>query len=82
MEENKQLLDKSLLAKQNEIINICYDRLLDVLRETTNEATIIKCIEIIRKDMAAAIAPAGSKQSAINDTYQRVAEIEKQLKKL
>lgn len=82
MDETKQLLDKSLLAKQNEIIHICYDRLLDVLRETTNEATIIKCIEIIRKDMAAAIAPVGSKQSAINDTYQRVAEIEKQLQKL
>ena len=47
----------SLLAKQNEAIHICYDRLLDVLRETTNETVLIKCIEIIRKDMAALMAP-------------------------
>ncbi len=72
----------SLLAKQNEAIHICYDRLLDVLRETTNETVLIKCIEIIRKDMAALMAPNGNKQDAFSDTLNRIAEIEKQLKKL
>lgn len=71
----------SILSKQQEAINICYDRLLEVLRETTNEATIIKCIETIRKDMSATI-PANGRQNVIQDTYDRIAEIEKQLKKL
>lgn len=74
--------ESSILNKQNEAINICYDRLLEVLRETTNETTIMKCIETIRKDMTAAVAPAGNKGNAISDTYERIAEIEKQLKKL
>jgi hypothetical protein len=74
----------SILNKQQEVINICYDRLLEVLRETNNENTIIKCIETIRKDMAAIAppSPSGNKATAINDTYERMAEIEKQLKKL
>lgn len=75
-------IDKSLLSKQNQVINICYDRLLDILSETTNETTIIKCIEIIRKDMNAAFPQGNAKNSAINDTHQRVAEIENILKKL
>ena len=82
METNKNISLDAIIAKQNEVINICYDRLLEVLRETTNETTIMKCIETIRKDMLAIIAPAGSKQSAINETLDRVNEIEKQLKKL
>lgn len=82
MELNKTITQEEIIAKQNQVINICYDRLLDVLHETTNETTIMKCIETIRKDMLAIIAPAGSKQNALNDTYERVAEIEKQLKKL
>jgi hypothetical protein len=82
METNKNISLDAIIAKQNEVINICYDRLLEVLRETTNETTIMKCIETIRKDMLAIIAPAGTKSNALNDTYERVAEIEKQLKKL
>lgn len=82
MEQNKNINIEAIIAKQNEVINICYDRLLEVLRETTNETTIMKCIEIIRKDMLAIITPAGSKNNTINDTYERIAEIEKQLKKL
>ena len=82
METNKNISLDAIIAKQNEVINICYDRLLEVLRETTNETTIMKCIETIRKDMLAIIAPAGAKSNALNDTYDRVAEIEKQLKKL
>ena len=82
MEQNKIINQEAIIAKQNEVINICYDRLLEVLRETTNETTIMKCIETIRKEMLAIIAPTGSKQNAINDTFERVVEIEKQLKKL
>ncbi len=82
MEQNKRITQEEIIAKQNQVINICYDRLLDVLHETTNETTIMKCIETIRKDMLAIIAPANSKQNALNDTYERVAEIEKQLQKL
>ena len=82
METNKNISLDAIIAKQNEVINICYDRLLEVLRETTNETTIMKCIETIRKDMLAIITPAGTKSNALNDTYERVAEIEKQLKKL
>lgn len=82
METNKNISLDAIIAKQNEVINICYDRLLEVLRETTNETTIMKCIETIRKDMLAIIAPTGTKSNALNDTYERVAEIEKQLKKL
>jgi hypothetical protein len=82
METNKNISLDAIIAKQNEVINICYDRLLEVLRETTNETTIMKCIETIRKDMLAIIAPAGTKSNALNDTYERVAEIERQLKKL
>ena len=82
MELNKTITQEEIIAKQNQVINICYDRLLDVLHETTNETTIMKCIETIRKDMLTIITPAGGKQNALNDTYERVAEIEKQLKKL
>ena len=82
MERNKKISQEDIIAKQHEVISICYDRLLDVLRETTNETTIMKCIETIRKDMLAIIAPAGSKHNPINDTCERVAEIEKQLKRL
>lgn len=82
METNKNISLDAIIAKQNEVINICYDRLLEVLRETTNETTIMKCIETIRKDMLAIITPTGAKSNALNDTYERVAEIEKQLKKL
>lgn len=80
--ENDKELEKSIRTKQHELINICYDRLFDLLGETTNETTIIKCIETIRKDMTAALPQHGNKENALNDTYQRVAEIEKQLKKL
>lgn len=82
MNENNIKADTSIIAKQQEAMHICYDRLLDMLRETTNETTIMKCIETIRKDMSAIIAPTTSKQNAITDTCSRVAEIEKQLKKL
>lgn len=82
MNENNIKADISIIAKQQEAMHICYDRLLDMLRETTNETTIMKCIETIRKDMSAVIAPTTSKQNAITDTCNRVAEIEKQLKKL
>lgn len=82
MNENNIKADTSIIAKQQEAMHICYDRLLDMLRETTNETTIMKCIETIRKDMSAVIAPSTSKQNAITDTCNRVAEIEKQLKKL
>lgn len=82
MNENNIKADTSIIAKQQEAMHICYDRLLDMLRETTNETTIMKCIETIRKDMSAVIAPTTSKQNAITDTCNRVAEIEKQLKKL
>ncbi|MBR6750486.1 MAG: hypothetical protein IKM10_08390 [Bacteroidaceae bacterium] len=82
MNENNIKADTSIIAKQQEAMHICYDRLLDMLRETTNETTIMKCIETIRKDMSAVIAPTTSKQNAITDTCSRVAEIEKQLKKL
>ncbi len=82
MNENNIKADTSIIAKQQEAMHICYDRLLDMLRETTNETTIMKCIETIRKDMSAVIAPSTSKQNAITDTCSRVAEIEKQLKKL
>lgn len=82
MDTNMNISQEAIIAKQNEVINICYDRLLEVLRETTNETTIMKCIETIRKDMLAIIAPTGGKQNILNDTYERVAEIEKQLKKL
>lgn len=82
MEDKNLNNDASILAKQNEAIHICYDRLLDMLRETTNETTIMKCIETIRKDMSAVVAPTSGKQNAMTDTYNRLAEIEKQLKKL
>ena len=82
MNENNIKADTSIIAKQQEAMHICYDRLLDMLRETTNETTIMKCIETIRQDMSAVIAPSTSKQNAITDTCSRVAEIEKQLKKL
>lgn len=82
MEDKNLNNDASILAKQNEAIHICYDRLLDMLRETTNETTIMKCIETIRKDMSAVVAPSSGKQNAMTDTYNRLAEIEKQLKKL
>ena len=82
MNENNIKADTSIIAKQQEAMHICYDRLLDMLRETTNETTIMKCIETIRKDMSTVIAPTTSKQNAITDTCSRVAEIEKQLKKL
>ena len=82
MNENNIKADTSIIAKQQEAMHICYDRLLDMLRETTNETTIMKCIETIRKDMSAVIAPSTNKQNAITDTCSRVAEIEKQLKKL
>lgn len=80
--ENEKDIEKSIRAKQNELINICYDRLFDLLSETTNETTIIKCIETIRKDMTAALPQHNSKENAMNDTCRRVTEIEKQLKKL
>ncbi len=82
MEIKENTAESNILNKQQEALNICYDRLLEVLHETSNENTIIKCIETIRKDMSAVVAPAGSKGNAISDTYDRVAEIEKQLKKL
>lgn len=82
MEENQLLNEATILAKQTEAINICYDRLLDVLRETTNETIIMKCIEIIRKDMTATMPAVSGKRDAMSDTYERLMEIEKQLKKL
>lgn len=82
MNENLFKTDTLLIAKQWEVINICYDRLIDMLRETTSETVVIKCIETIRKDMCAMTVPVTNKQNALTDTSLRVAEIEKQLQKL
>lgn len=82
MNEITTIGEATLLAKQTELINICYDRLRETLRETTNETVIMKCIEIIRKDMIASMPSTHGKTDAISDTCSRINEIEKQLKKL
>ena len=82
MEETTTFNEAYFLAKQVEIASICYDRLLEILHNTDSETVIIKTLETIRKDMTASTHAVSNKRDAINDTCERLAEIEKQLKKL
>ncbi|MBR6758185.1 MAG: hypothetical protein IKM35_06895 [Bacteroidaceae bacterium] len=82
MEEISNKEELNILAKQIELLDICYDRLRDILRVTDNESVIIKSLEIIRKDMPAALHAVSGKRDAMSDTCERLLEIEKQLKKL
>lgn len=82
MEENTTFNEAAIAAKQAEAINICYDRMLEILRETTSETVIMKSLEIIRKDMSIGTHAVSGKRDAMSDTCDRLSEIEKQLKKL
>ncbi len=80
--KNNNTIDTAMISKQNEAIHLCYDRLLEKLRNGESETSIAKCIEIIRKDMVATLSPNNSKQNTLTDTNERVLEIIKRIEEL
>lgn len=79
----KEKTDETINGKQLEAMTLCYDRLIEQLKDSKVESTLLKCIETVRKDMAATVVPqSGADNSCIADTIARMDAIHKRLKKL
>ena len=72
--------DAGLRSKQYKALHLCYDQLLDALPGCTNETSLAKCLETIRKDIN---APASaSSRNSIADSAMRLEAVNKLLKNL
>lgn len=75
--------DAGLRSKQYKALHLCYDQLLDALPGCTNESSLAKCLETIRKDINAGNAPASaSSRNSIADSAMRLDAINRLLKDL
>lgn len=67
-------LTDSYTEKRREILNLCYQRLREMIPECTNEVNLLKCIEMLEKCEDRAVS--GNEQQAlcsIADTLDRLA---------
>lgn len=79
--------EASLRDKQYRALHICYDRLIDALPECSNESSLAKCLETIRKDINAAQAAAQAaaspaRNNSLTDTARRLEAVNNLLKDL
>ena len=75
--------DAGLRSKQYKALHLCYDQLLDALPGCTNETSLAKCLETIRKDTNAGSSPASaSSRNFIADSAMRLEAVNKLLKNL
>ncbi len=83
MKKRNKVADEAINAKQNAVLTLCYDRLIEQVKEDKVEKTLLKCIETVRKDMAASVVPdADADNSCYADTIARIDAIHQRLKKL
>ena len=76
MEKRKQIkTSHSAEAKKEEILNLCYKRLRELVPECVNEVTLLKCIEILEKQQP--IENSEEKLRTITDTLERLALLRK-----
>ena len=83
MKKQINITDETIKAKQNEVIIMCYDRLIEQLKTDKIDSSLLKCIETVRKDMATTVAPdPDSPNSCIADTIARAEAINKRINEM
>ncbi len=62
--------------KRREMLELCYNRLRELIPECTSEVNLLKCIEILEKrDRSEAAAESRDTLSVIADTLDRLAAL-------
>lgn len=62
--------------KRREMLDLCYNRLRELIPECTSEVNLLKCIEILEKrDRSEAAAESRDTLSVIADTLDRLAAL-------
>lgn len=68
------------IKKKEQILQLCYNRLEELLPECSNEVTLLKCIEILEKQAEKLSDDEGKKNfSIISDTIDRMDTVQKVL---
>ena len=69
--------DTGYIKKKEQILQLCYNRLEELLPECNNEVTLLKCIEILEKQTEKQESPEKSSFSIISDTLERMDAVQK-----
>ena len=78
MNKDFYTIDVSLMQKQKKAMHLCYDNMIAKLEQGESDQGLAKCMEVIRKDMAATCpVTSDTKNNSINDTIERMLEMEK-----
>lgn len=80
MKKNQSLPDGNpahgSLDRREEMLELCYNRLKELIPECTSEVNLLKCIEILEKQgHASAQAEGEAALSVITDTLDRLAAL-------
>ena len=69
--------DTGYIRKKEQILQLCYNRLEELLPECNNEITLLKCIEILEKQTEKQANPEKPSFSIISDTLERMDAVQK-----
>ena len=69
--------DTGYIKKKEQILQLCYNRLEELLPECNNEITLLKCIEILEKQTEKQANSEKPSFSLISDTLQRMDAVQK-----
>ena len=64
--------DSECLQKKEQILQLCYNRLKELLPECSNEVTLLKCIEILEIQSGKLSDEEKKKYRIISDTLERL----------
>ncbi len=76
---NVKTAGSGCIKKKKQILQLCYNRLEELLPECNNEVTLLKCIEILEKQAEKLPDEEEKKFSIISDTLERMAAVKKAL---
>ncbi len=76
--------DASLRDKQTRVAHRCYDIIIEGLEQEDAkiDPNILKCLEMVRKDIQTTVNVAAAKQNTLTDTVARNNEVNKVLQNM
>ncbi len=63
------------LQKKEQILQLCYDRLKELLPECSNEVTLLKCIEILEKQAEKLPDKENKNYRIVSETLERMSTV-------
>lgn len=67
------------LQKKEQILQLCYNRLEELLPECSNEVTLLKCIEILEKQAEKLSDEEKKNYCFVSDTLERMSTVKRTL---